>query len=136
MQGGRLEIFGASEALLKSTVEVGTLHEQSAQGQAAYAWAAVLFGLLALLAYEKGRRGSLRAAVLGPVMFLLGLVVLLMVVRPLVRRIITPEQLAKLREDAAISQRIQDEDTAIWPSTPSESASEMFGRGNSFHCVR
>ncbi|HET9735450.1 MAG TPA: methyl-accepting chemotaxis protein [Burkholderiales bacterium] len=42
------DIFGASEALLKATVQVGGLHEQSAQGQAAYAWAAVLFALLAL----------------------------------------------------------------------------------------
>jgi twitching motility protein PilJ len=42
------DIFGASEGLLKGTVQVGSLHEQSAQGQAAYAWAAVLFALLAL----------------------------------------------------------------------------------------
>ena len=42
------DIFGASENLLKATVEVGRLHEDSAQGQAAYAWAAVLFGVLAL----------------------------------------------------------------------------------------
>jgi twitching motility protein PilJ len=42
------DIFGASENLLKATVEVGRLHEDSAQGQAAYAWAAVLFGALAL----------------------------------------------------------------------------------------
>jgi twitching motility protein PilJ len=42
------DIFGASEGLLKATVQVGSLHEQSAQGQAAYAWAAVLFALLAL----------------------------------------------------------------------------------------
>jgi twitching motility protein PilJ len=42
------DIFGASEGLLKATVQVGSLHEKSAQGQAAYAWAAVLFALLAL----------------------------------------------------------------------------------------
>jgi twitching motility protein PilJ len=42
------DIFGASEGLLKATVQVGQLHEESAQGQVAYAWAAVLFGGLAL----------------------------------------------------------------------------------------
>jgi twitching motility protein PilJ len=43
------DIFGASEELLKATVQVGQLHEDSAQGQAGYAWAAVLFGALALV---------------------------------------------------------------------------------------
>lgn len=50
-------------------------------------------GLLAYLQFTKD--DIMRAVELG-VMFLLGLVVLLMVVRPLVRRMITPEQLAKL----------------------------------------
>ena len=43
------DIFGASEDLLKATLQVGQLHEDSAQGQAGYAWAAVLFGALALV---------------------------------------------------------------------------------------
>jgi twitching motility protein PilJ len=43
------DIFGASENLLKATVQVGQLHEDAAQGQAGYAWAAVLFGALALV---------------------------------------------------------------------------------------